>query len=197
MPFHRNKFAEALYLLGNIQPEKSKKRLSPLEGSRPGREIAFTAPYLSKEHPRWKKGEKILVPVRFSRSRPGERGHRWKRETRASRPHTGSVTGQSMQTLSLKLLREPGSVTSESGSNCPVTAALIRPYTVRVVVSPDTLECSISSKDCWVMAAYFDQFRILVKEYGTSLLTSYSVIFPASTSKNVQKDRVVRYRMSR
>jgi hypothetical protein len=26
-PFHRNEFADALYLLGNIQPEKSKKRL--------------------------------------------------------------------------------------------------------------------------------------------------------------------------
>jgi len=41
-----------------------------------------------------------------------------------------------------------------------------------------TLECSTSSKDCWLTAAYFDQFRILANEYGTSLLTSYSVIFP-------------------
>src|SRR5258708_4892063 len=143
------------------------------------------------------KGRKNLGTSTFFSESPGRAGPQMEERARASRPHTGSVTGQSMQTLSLKLLREPGSVTSESGSNCPVTAALIRPYTVRVVVSPDTLECSISSKDCWVMAAYFDQFRILVKEYGTSLLTSYSVIFPASTSKNVPKDPVVRYRMHR
>ena len=34
------------------------------------------APYLFKEHREEKKGEKILVPVRFSWSRPRERGHR-------------------------------------------------------------------------------------------------------------------------
>lgn len=35
--------------------------------------------------------------------------------------------------------------------------------------------------------AYSDQFKILVKEYGTSLLTSYSVIFHARTSKKSRK----------
>jgi hypothetical protein len=36
-------------------------------------------------------------------------------------------------------------------------------------------------------ATYSDQFKILVKEYGTSLLTSYSVIFHAHTSKTFRK----------
>jgi hypothetical protein len=67
----------SLYLLlGNFQLGKSKKNFNPPERSGAGREIPTAAPYLFKEHREGKKGEKILVPVRFSRTRLGARGHR-------------------------------------------------------------------------------------------------------------------------
>jgi len=43
----------------------------------------FYSPYLCKEHREEKKGEKILVPVRFPRTRRGERGHRGSAEDRS------------------------------------------------------------------------------------------------------------------
>jgi hypothetical protein len=45
-------------------------------------------PYLFKEHREEKKGEKILVPVRFPWSRPRERGHGQGARTVASSLHT-------------------------------------------------------------------------------------------------------------
>jgi hypothetical protein len=89
-----------LYLLGNIQPGKSEKKLHPLgwvpswkrtaghspilikgtsrrgkvrknlnppENSQAGTRNSDQGPHLIKEHPEGKKGETILVPVRFSR----------------------------------------------------------------------------------------------------------------------------------
>jgi len=52
------------------------KKLFLFAGMFPGRwRIPTAAPYLFKEHREGEKGEKILVPVRFSRTRLGERGH--------------------------------------------------------------------------------------------------------------------------
>ena len=67
-----------LYLLGNIKSEESEKKALIPQGSGKSR---ATAPYLLKEHPEGKKGEKILVLVHFSESRPDEGTHRGEERT--------------------------------------------------------------------------------------------------------------------
>ena len=70
-----NLLSQASTYVRNIQTGKSKKVFLTVGEAQAGREIPTTAPYLFKEHREGKKREKILVPVRFSRTRLGERGH--------------------------------------------------------------------------------------------------------------------------
>ena len=57
---------------GTSSREKVRKNVSPLEKTQAEREISATVSYLFKEHRERENGEKILVPVHFSRRRPGE-----------------------------------------------------------------------------------------------------------------------------
>ncbi len=68
--------------------------------------ISTANPYLFKEHREGKKGEKILVPVRFSRSRLGKRGHRGGAKDWSFCP---IPSDQSTQILSMKLVRKADS----------------------------------------------------------------------------------------
>lgn len=70
--------------LRNIQTGKSKKKtLIRRRGQGRGEESSATAHYLCKEHREGKKGEKILVSVRFSGSCQDERDHRGRTRTGA------------------------------------------------------------------------------------------------------------------
>jgi hypothetical protein len=60
-----------LLIKGTSRREKVRKNLNPPEKLQAGREFPITALYLFKEHPEVEKGEKILVLVHFSESRPG------------------------------------------------------------------------------------------------------------------------------
>jgi hypothetical protein len=55
-----------LLIKGTSRREKVRKNLNPPPKKvQAGRELPITAPYLFKEHPEGKKGEKILVLVHF------------------------------------------------------------------------------------------------------------------------------------
>src|SRR6266404_3027710 len=76
------------------------------------------APYLLKEHREEKKGGKILVPVRFSWSRPRERSHRESARTVASSLHTvGAIDVDSLSEICAKgrLFHFRGRINKASG----------------------------------------------------------------------------------
>jgi hypothetical protein len=65
-----------LLIKGTSRREKVRKNLNPPEMSKLAENSPITALYLIKEHPEVEKGEKILVLVHFSGSRPEERPQR-------------------------------------------------------------------------------------------------------------------------
>jgi hypothetical protein len=69
-----------LLIKGTSRREKVRKNPNPRK-SQAGSEFPITALYLFKEHPEVEKGEKILVLVHFSESRPEERPHRGEERT--------------------------------------------------------------------------------------------------------------------
>jgi hypothetical protein len=103
-----------LYLLGNIQTEKSKKKsYSVAEVPGWGRSLDRSS-YISNEHREGKNGEKNLVPVRFSLDI-------WKSETSGGRQGqqiklSSPVNGTS---INATLYENPAGVTSEANSNSP------------------------------------------------------------------------------
>jgi hypothetical protein len=68
-----NLLSQASTYLGTSSREKVRNYFYPSERSQASKGVSGTTPYLFKEHREGKKGEKILVPVRFSRARPEER----------------------------------------------------------------------------------------------------------------------------
>jgi hypothetical protein len=72
--------------------------------------ISTATPYLFKEHREGKKGERILVPVRFSRSLLGKRGRKGSAKDGSFCP---IPSYQSTQILSVRLVRKVDSFTSE------------------------------------------------------------------------------------
>jgi hypothetical protein len=68
-----NLLSQASTYVRNIQTEKVRNYFYPSERSGADRGVSGTTPYLLKEHREWKKGEKILVPVRFYRDYTDER----------------------------------------------------------------------------------------------------------------------------
>jgi hypothetical protein len=80
--------------------------------------MSTAAPYLFKEHREEKKGEKILVPVRFSWSRLREQGHRESARTVASNLHTvGAIDVDSLSEICTKgrLFHFRGRINKASG----------------------------------------------------------------------------------
>jgi hypothetical protein len=70
-----------LLIKGTSRREKVRKNLIPPGKIQTGREFSITAPYLFKEHPEGKKGEKILVLVHFPEVAWEECAHRGEERT--------------------------------------------------------------------------------------------------------------------